>query len=297
MKKFSKIFAAFLLLSLCTFTLEAKTVAERLLSANAVKSVVKADTFALTKGVMETDLEVIKTDGEPLRLYVVEADLTLPSLSLEVATPGDTCAASGNSRATISDMTLAADRPGHRVIAMANADFWNTRSMDVLGPLHRRGETVKNHFDSRQRLSEQAISFVGVFDNGDMAIDDTIAYHGAAPRLLEATGAGMLLLKYGMIQNIPSNSRHPRTFIGYTTGGKVVIVAADGRDPGKSVGLNYVEQAKIMQALGCSRAVNLDGGGSTQLLTTRADGTMAIRNHPSDGHERKVVNAWMIVEK
>jgi exopolysaccharide biosynthesis protein len=42
-----------------------------------------------------------------------------------------------------------------------------------------------------------------------------------------------------------------------------VLVVADGRRPGYSVGLDFVEEARVMRALGARDAVNLDGGGST----------------------------------
>jgi len=47
-----------------------------------------------------------------------------------------------------------------------------------------------------------------------------------------------------------------------------------------------------MRQLGADCAVNLDGGGSTTLVT-RAQGEPAatVRNHPSGGAERPVSNA------
>lgn len=268
----------------------------RRLSAAPVISEICSDTvITVCPGVTETDLHAVKSDGSPLRLFIIEADLNQPGLSMEVATPGDSCVASGFNRQTLSEMAAATDRPGHRVMAMVNADFWDVQTMDVRGPLHRRGNVIQNHFVYNPHLWQQALSFVGVFDNGDVTIADTIAYHGAEERLREATGAGLILLKEESVQPLPEKYCDPRTFFGYTSKGKVYMITADGRAAGYSMGLTYPEMGDIMKAIGCMRAVNLDGGGSSQMLVRQPDGSLMIRNRPSDGKERPVINGWMIV--
>jgi phosphodiester glycosidase/sporulation related protein len=59
--------------------------------------------------------------------------------------------------------------------------------------------------------------------------------------------------------------RNPRTLAGVTSGGNLLLVAVDGRQPGYSVGTSFEESAGIMDALGAGEAVNLDGGGSTAM--------------------------------
>jgi exopolysaccharide biosynthesis protein len=57
------------------------------------------------------------------------------------------------------------------------------------------------------------------------------------------------------------------------------------------------DMGSIFAALGCQDAVNLDGGGSTQMLIRNpSDGSFKICNHPSDGSERAVIDAWAIVK-
>ncbi len=68
--------------------------------------------------------------------------------------------------------------------------------------------------------------------------------------------------------------RNPRTAIGYTEDNNLVLVAVDGRE-GSSVGLTLVELAKLMKTLGCTNAINLDGGGSTVMYIKGQ-----IVNHP-----------------
>ena len=96
--------------------------------------------------------------------------------------------------------------------------------------------------------------------------------------------------------------RDPRTAIGYTPDDVVWILVVDGRH-GTS-GMTYAEMASIFHALGCEAAVNLDGGGSTQLLVRNPQtGRIGLRNWPSDPHngfggrERPRLNAWTIVKR
>lgn len=56
--------------------------------------------------------------------------------------------------------------------------------------------------------------------------------------------------------------KNPRTAIGYTQDGNLIMVAVDGRE-GASVGMTLRELAGFMQSIGCVNAMNLDGGGST----------------------------------
>jgi hypothetical protein len=83
-------------------------------------------------------------------------------------------------------------------------------------------------------------------------------------------------------------ARHPRTAVGYN-GSRIYLLAADGRQPGYSAGMSLPELAQAMLELGCTDALNLDGGGSTTLWARGA-----LVNRPSDGRERPVANALMV---
>lgn len=56
----------------------------------------------------------------------------------------------------------------------------------------------------------------------------------------------------------------PRTAVGYTADNHVIMIVADGRQV-TSQGVGLPELAQIMIDLGCVEAMNLDGGGSTQM--------------------------------
>jgi hypothetical protein len=82
--------------------------------------------------------------------------------------------------------------------------------------------------------------------------------------------------------------RHPRTAAGIN-GSRLLLVTVDGRQPEVSAGMDLTELTALMRELGCSEAINLDGGGSTTLWVRGA-----VENRPSDGRERRVANALVV---
>jgi exopolysaccharide biosynthesis protein len=87
-----------------------------------------------------------------------------------------------------------------------------------------------------------------------------------------------------------SIERHPRTAVGFTRDGRWVLVVVDGRQPGLSIGVSLGELAILMQSLGCIDALNLDGGGSSNLYFDKA-----VRNAPSDRRERPVTDTILVL--
>lgn len=62
----------------------------------------------------------------------------------------------------------------------------------------------------------------------------------------------------------PTGSLNPRTAVGYTARGEVLMIVAEGRSM-RSAGLTLSELADLFLQLGAQEALNLDGGGSSQL--------------------------------
>ena len=85
---------------------------------------------------------------------------------------------------------------------------------------------------------------------------------------------------------------HPRTAVGLTADGKTLyLVVADGRREGVP-GPTLAELGTFMkEQLGVCSALNLDGGGSTEMVVEGQ-----IVNIPSDGEERVVANHLAVVE-
>ena len=69
-----------------------------------------------------------------------------------------------------------------------------------------------------------------------------------------------------------------------------MLVVVDGRQPGYSRGMTLRELAEVMQSIGVQNAINLDGGGSSEMVV---NGLVASR--PADGQERRVSNALVVL--
>lgn len=113
----------------------------------------------------------------------------------------------------------------------------------------------------------------------------------------QAIGGGPWLVKDGAVcidaaeegfRSGFSSAMDPRTAIGATCDGKIVIATVDGRQS-ISRGVNLADLAAIMKRLGALNAINLDGGGST----TMSIAGMVV-NSPSGGVERPVANGILV---
>jgi exopolysaccharide biosynthesis protein len=73
-------------------------------------------------------------------------------------------------------------------------------------------------------------------------------------------------------------TRNPLTSVATTRNGDIILFTVEGRAT-FSVGMSYPEESAALLDLGAWNAVNLDGGGSTQLFTGGQYVTMS-----SDGY-------------
>lgn len=85
-------------------------------------------------------------------------------------------------------------------------------------------------------------------------------------------------------------NKSPRTAVGYTKAGTLILATVDGRVKGKSEGATMSELANIMYEMGCYQAMNLDGGTSTQMVYKGN-----IVNTPLVSGGAKVTNGLLII--
>ena len=105
-----------------------------------------------------------------------------------------------------------------------------------------------------------------------------------------AVGGSTILLAGGKQPDWAKDQpRQPRTAIGWNTT-HLVLVVVDGRQAELSAGMTLPELADQMARLGCTEALNLDGGGSSTLWLGGR-----IMNWPSEGRERAVANGLVVV--
>ncbi|MDO4204362.1 MAG: phosphodiester glycosidase family protein [Selenomonadaceae bacterium] len=113
-------------------------------------------------------------------------------------------------------------------------------------------------------------------------------------------GAGPQLVANGRVsvtkteEQFPADiakGRAPRTAIGLKSDGTWLLAVVDGRQT-NSIGMTLEELAELMVKYGAKTAVNLDGGGSSEMVVNNQ-----IINSPSDGNERQVGSGIVITRR
>lgn len=142
------------------------------------------------------------------------------------------------------------------------------------------------------------VSFLAEFGEGTNNACGGTAVVSSWDDTAEALGGNYFTARNG--QNVaPTYSQYPkggvaapRTNIGITADGIVLMVVVDGRQSGYSIGMNLIEMGDLMLSLGAVHAFNLDGGGSTVMATRPAGADrISVSNRPSDGRERYLTQA------
>ena len=121
-------------------------------------------------------------------------------------------------------------------------------------------------------------------------------------KMRTAIGGGPVLVQDGKIRITNNeelkftgkaiNDKHPRTCMGYTNDGYLIIMAIQGRFPGTAEGATLEQEARLLKNLGCIEALNLDGGGSSCLLV---NGKETIK--PSDKTGERPVPAVFLIKE
>ncbi len=120
--------------------------------------------------------------------------------------------------------------------------------------------------------------------------------------LTKGMGAEPVLIKDGTIvdsyteevfwgSGVSNTGLDPRSAMGYTSDNHVILLVADGRQEGVSLGASLPQMAMILSDLGCEEALNFDGGGSSQLATPNE-----FINVPSESF-RAVPSVWAVFKK
>jgi hypothetical protein len=119
---------------------------------------------------------------------------------------------------------------------------------------------------------------------------EMVAALGGGPRLVKD---GQVSVPYLWERFAPElvYRRAPRTAVGVSAAGKLLLVTVDGRGR-RSTGMTLFELASLMVRLGAVEAMNLDGGGSATMVVGGR-----VVNDPSDGTERPVASALVVVRK
>lgn len=159
------------------------------------------------------------------------------------------------------------------VTAMENIAKNNNCIVAISGDFarwHQNGLIVRNGevFRKQRYTSDLCVLYPdGVMETyvpGSASLDEIISrdpwqsWH-FGPELLDQNGQPKTKF------NTAVWGRNPRSVIGYYEPGHYCLVLVDGRQGKYSGGLNMPELSRLMYALGCVRAYNLDGGATAHM--------------------------------
>lgn len=116
-----------------------------------------------------------------------------------------------------------------------------------------------------------------------------------------AIGGSPMLLKKGDIYisdveeliDVNNKTGRSRSAIGFTAKNRVVILTVEKNANTGTQGANLLETAQLLKDMGCTNAINLDGGGSSCLLVNNGKPT----NQPEGNTQRAVSSVIFIKNK
>ncbi|MEX0660322.1 MAG: phosphodiester glycosidase family protein [Balneolaceae bacterium] len=186
----------------------------------------------------------------------------------------------------------------NEALAAINGSFFDVEHGGSVVFFRKDGETIEQGAVNRRGYSENG--GIGISGDGSayilarpnegwLSVDD--------PTVL---GSGPLLMLNEEVQtfnNDPFNqNRHPRTAVGITESGELLLITVDGRSS-EANGMSIPELTELMESMGAISALNLDGGGSTTMWTQEK----GVVSYPSDNGqfdnegERGVANALLLI--
>lgn len=236
-------------------------------------------TEQLAPGVRLTTFDRVRVFGKPQFISVLRADLSTPGLRLGLAE------CDGGNYETVSHFGRRLD-----ALAAVNAGFFAMKG----NPMGVRYLKIDGKVLNADLGGDPERAYFVLDQTGRPAIVGPADF--APERCRSAVYGNRLLLKDGKVPPLGDDkARHPRTAAGLS-GNTLLLVVIDGRAR-ESAGVTFAELATLLKDLGCTDAVNLDGGGSSTMWTRHH----GVVNHPSDNRkfdhagERPVHNALYLI--
>jgi len=217
--------------------------------------------------------------GARTTVYVAEHDARRTDVRVAVLGPPRAlaawCRAHGHQEAIVGGFFA---RPGGTPLGELRTGGIERAHVPFAAPWGARRACV--HVDGgRLRLTPR--SELSAAPRGDLLQAGPLLVRDGAPCLQDGDDAEGFSAASGQFDSDITVGRYPRAALG-VAGSRLLAVACDGRDH-DDAGLSLPELAHLMAELGARHAINLDGGGSTSLVTGGR-----LRNVPREQHGRTV---------
>lgn len=160
----------------------------------------------------------------------------------------------------------------------------------ALGLVIIDGKIIQDEYDPKSGDTALGITFDGKLITGKytakelvkMGVRDAVSFK---PQLI-VNGKNLFKDKEATSWGIA-----PRTAVGQTADGTIILAVIDGRHPGHSLGASMTDMANLMEEFGCINAMAMDGGTSAMMIYK---GEILTRSTNGDPRGRFIPNAWMV---
>lgn len=204
----------------------------------------------------------------------------------------------------LTEVPILAER--HQALAAINGSYFDMTFGNPVCYLRidgqQVGENTPQKGDSIHRKYYQYATLVLRGGRPKLVVPDSSRIYEEQLKGKNIMTAGPMLLKEG--KPVPQRDdrtfvtrRHNRTALGVREDGTTVLMVVDGRFKGTAEGFTLEELERVMKWLGCTDAINLDGGGSSTMYVKDS----GVVNYPSDNGEhnhegaRRVSNAILVL--
>ena len=187
---------------------------------------------------------------------------------------------------TTEDLPVRLGVPIKGIVTRARPDLGDTPIPEDAIVLSGSGGAGQFVEDKLTEGTEVTIEF-GVKPSDTTGWEKVVEAIGGTPRLIRNGKISVEVEEEGLKPGFYDRT-HPRTVVGMTAGGELLLVTVDGRQ-NISAGMKLVDLAELMHSLGCVEALNLDGGGSTTMATPAG-----MLNSPSSGILRAVATGLAV---
>lgn len=252
----------------------------------------KSETRPLFQGITYT--RDVRSSPRPMVIHLVTIDLDAPGIRFLV-TPPDTSGGLELRAQTVSHFLQSSG------VALAiNGDYfdpWWDNSIADYYPLAGQPVNVfglaasggRAYSEPREHQSTLFISAANhvTFDERAEPLDNAVSGNGVI--VVDGQPA------HKAEPSAYNEDLHPRTAVGLDQAGRtLLLLVIDGRQPGYSEGASIAEVASLLIHYGAWTSLNLDGGGSSDLVMAGDDGLPQVLSAPIHNHipgrERPVAN-------
>ena len=289
-KSFSRVLSAVLCLAMFAGLVPVATFAAE--TSNYSLAIASKSTAQLAPGVTETTVVSYDSNGDRVQYFVVNANIVDNDTVQVKANYHDNDNTGVWGKATVVEQANAAkEKRGYNVVAITNASYYNVTTGQPTGAFVMEGVNING------TATGNNYPFFAILDDGTAVIGAKGEFGNYADHVVEAIGGYRMLVQNGaVVSGLDSSSKYPRSTVGITAEGNVVMLLADGNNKPYSAGLTYAEQAQLMLEQGCVAAVELDGGGSaTYAAKLEGSDEIEVRNVCCDGTVRSVSNTLMVI--